>query len=157
MKITNNAFSAANFYHSEKNIQNKRTDNIAEKPVNIEIDSSEIEITKSYDLENITPHETYALADELYQKGEISVYQVATLMIIGFKHEYALTNKPIDHSLQNNKPFNLLQELEDTTSKKANPNLHKKALDEIQDLIDTLLSLPEESLKIKQTSIDISV
>ncbi|WP_428739721.1 hypothetical protein [Sulfurimonas sp.] len=157
MEIKNSTFSATSFYHSETNTQNKNTDNTTEKSINIEVDSTEIEYTKGYDLENITPHETYVLANELYKKGEISVWQLASMMIIGFKHEYSVTNKPLDLSLQNNRPFNLLQELKDTIAGKANPNFHPKILEEMPELIDILLSLPEESLKIKQSSIDISV
>ena len=151
MEIKNSTFSATNYYHSETNTQNKSTDSTTEKSVNIEVASTEVEYTKGYDLENITPHETYVLANELYNKGEISVFQLASMMIIGLKHEYHLTNKPFDASLKNNEPFNLIDDLKEVAHKEIDPKF------ETQNLIDILLALPEESLKIKQTSIDISV
>jgi hypothetical protein len=151
MEITNSTFYAASFYQSDRSTQNKSVNNNTVKTANVEIDSTEIEYTKGYDLENITPHETYALANELYNKEEISVFQLASMMIIGLKHEYSLTNKPFDASLKNNEPFNLMDELENIAHKEIDSRL------ETQNLIDILLSLPEESLKIKQSSIDISV
>ena len=157
MEITNNSFSTTNLYQFDRNTQNKTQNSSNNKTTDIEIDSTEIEYTKGYDLENITPKETYVLANKLYQEEKINVYQLASMMIIGLKHEYSLTNKPYDPSLQNNRPFNLLKELEDTAANKANINFHPKLQKDIEDLIDTLLGLPEESLKISQTSIDISV
>lgn len=158
MEITNTTFKASTFYQTQKNSQNKSAENTTEKSVNIEIDSTEVEYTKGYDLENITPHETYALANELYQKGEINAYQLATMFIVGFTHEYNTSNKPVDHSLQNNKPFNLMKDLNSIAANQfQNHSFHPKIHENIDSLIDTLLSLPQESLKIKQTSIDISV
>jgi hypothetical protein len=158
MEITNTTFKASTFYQTQKNSHNKSAENTTEKSANIEIDSTEVEYTKGYDLENITPHETYALANELYKEGQINVWQLASMMIIGLKHEYHLTNKPIDHSLKNNEPFNLMKDLNSIAANQfQNYSFHPKIHENIDSLIDTLLALPEESLKIKQTSIDISV
>jgi hypothetical protein len=130
-----------------------------EKTVEVSASSVSIETKEEYDFENITPYETYELADKLYQSGEIDVYQVATLMIIGFQQEFNTRNQPIDTNKRDNDPFNLYDELH----KKAlnsfdnksftNPDIQNSATS----LIELLLSLPQESLFIKYSSIDIKV
>lgn len=157
MNTINNTFSAA-YTQTQQFTQNKNDKKNIETSTDIEVDTLNIEYTKGYDLENITPQETYALANDLYENGEINAYQVATMFIVGFKHEFnAQEGQAFDASQRNNKPFNLMQDLNDIASKSTNDNYHPVIHDNIQNLIDILLALPEESLQIKQTSIDISV
>lgn len=69
------------YLQQEKSSVNKNVETTRETNQN----TKEIkENKKVYDFENITPHETYELAHELYESGQIDVFQVSTLMIIGF-------------------------------------------------------------------------
>ena len=60
------------------------------------------------------------------------MYQVATLMIIGFQQEFNTGNKPLDTSNRDNDPFNLYDELNKKASNTdgndfSNPDTQKAA------------------------------
>lgn len=151
---TINTNSLSSYYKPEQSLKNET---IKTKETNQEVDDS-VETKKEYDFKNITPHETYQLADQLYQSGQADVYQVATLMIIGFQQEFNAENKPLDTSNRDNDPFNLYDELNKKASNTdgdnfANPDTQKAA----KSLIELLLEIEEESSSIEPNSVDITV
>ena len=116
----------------------------------------EIEYTKMYDLENITPKETYQLAAGLLENGDISLHDYAGLMAIGSSHEHPPGMKNMSMSNAKESSFNLLKELEAITEGTHDIFIYNHSKD-TRNLLNLLLSLPEASLKIKYSSIDISV
>ena len=158
MNTINNTFTAT-YTQTQQFTQSKSDTKNIGTSTNIEVDTLNIEYTKGYDLENITPQETYALANELYENDEINVYQLANMFIVGFKNEFnAVDGQAFDASQRNNEPFNLMEELNSIASKTMeNHSFHPIIHENIHSLIETLLSLPDESLKIEHKSIDVSV
>jgi len=151
---TINTNSISSYYKQEQSLKNETTKT---KETNQEVDGS-VATKQEYDFKNITPHETYQLADQLYQSGQIDVYQVATLMIIGFQQEFNTGNKPLDTSNRDNDPFNLYDELNKKASNAdgdsfANPDTQKAS----KSLIELLLEIEEGTSALKFNSIDITV
>ena len=146
-------------YSYKKTSVSKVTSEVKEQPQSakqVEITASvlSVEKTTGYDLENITPKETYMLAQELYNAGEISIIEHGHMYFIGFTHEHN-TNMEENNLNHNNAPFNLLTEVDaiasGTYKKSFNFNYQKEA----QDLYNTLLSLPSKKETISALSINI--
>ncbi len=143
----------------DKHITPKEPAQIAEsKSLEITAESLTIETntTFDYDLENITPDETMELAGKLYKSGAISLRNWITLSVTGLNKKFPIENSFTDMP-PDNQPFNLKKELQQIASGTSNhhfayPAAAGKRADE---LLDFLLSLPEETTKIKYTSIDI--
>lgn len=157
MNTINNTLNTT-YTNAQQHTQNKSNQKV-ETSSDIEINSLDIEYTKGYDLENITPKETYALGRELYDKGEIDVYKLASFFIIAVNHEHPPGTLDKNSQNANNTPFNLLKELEEISSGTHEFFIYgnEKHKNDTKDLLALLVSLPEESLKIKQTSINVSV
>ncbi len=150
---TNSNFSSL-YIQQEKNSVNKNVETMQETNQNTkEIKENE----KIYNFENITPHETYELAHELYESGQIDVFQVSTLMIIGFQQEYNAGNKPIDVNNKDNEPFNLYDELDKKISNTNESFSYKDLKDAAINLIELLKSISENPSNINKNSIDISI
>ncbi|XPV69495.1 MAG: hypothetical protein ACNI25_02725 [Halarcobacter sp.] len=152
--INTNSNSSLLYLQQEKSSVNKNVETTQETNQN----TKEIkENKKVYDFENITPHETYELAHELYESGQIDVFQVSTLMIIGFQQEYNTSNKPIDVNNKDNEAFNLFAELDKKISNTNENFSYKDLKDAAINLIELLKSIGENSSNINKNSIDISI
>lgn len=127
------------------------------KPVSFTAESLTIEKTTKYDLENITPQETYELANKLHDEGTIGFFDFAKLMAIGFSIQYPGPYSGPENP--NNEPYNLLNELETIASgtHKSFTNTTQSGRKDIKNLLDILYSLPEEKKLTHITSIDLQI
>ncbi len=70
----------------------------------------------SYDLTNITPKETYELANKLRDEGKINLQgHHLSMVATGFNHQYPPGNP--NKTNPNNHPFNLLEEIKSNNKK----------------------------------------
>lgn len=125
------------------------------KATQVSAGSVSIERGVNYNLKNITPQETYGLAQELYKDESISLDQFIQMQIIGLSHEYS----PDQHNTLSNEPFNLLKEL-DSVASGSHKSLKfdtESSKEDMKSLFELLLSMTEKKEKIQYTSIDITV
>ncbi len=142
-----NSISMASTYSSYQQLSITKnsieTNPLKKKDTNTTITFESISIQEghNYDLTNITPKETYELADKLSKEGKITIQEHLTMMATGFNHQYPPGDP--NKTNPNNDPFNLLEKIK---SKKNN---------DAQNLFKTLSSLqPEiEFLEYKRINI----
>ena len=135
----------------------KTTQSTSSKPTEATVKSNALKESTKYDLENITPQETYELANRLYGEGTIGFLDFAGMMAIGFSHQYPAPSTGQEEA--NNEPYNLLDELEKIASgtHETFTNTTQKDRDEIRNLLVILSSLPGEIDETHGASIDIQV
>lgn len=111
--------------------------------------------TVPYDLETITPQETFALARKLHEEDAIGFLDFAGLMAIGFSHQYP--GPYSDQDEPNDEPFNLWAELEAIASGTHETFTHatKDDRDDVKDLLDVLKSILDGPDQTEIVSIDI--
>lgn len=84
-------------------------------------------LEKGLDLTRIKPEDAYNLAAKLYEDGEIDIYQMAHIFIMGLNHQYPPDTSFDTTPQANNRPFNLLAELAlDFQTFSEKPEMHYK-------------------------------
>lgn len=161
--INSNIFS---FQSQQLNYQKKTDNKILPKEVAQVSDSKSLEVTASslsvekitdYDLENMTPDETYNLAVNLHKSETIPFHDYMTLMAIGLSNQYAQAGRLTD--TPNNQPFNLAKELNQIASGTHDRYTFtsESIRTDAEELLELLLSLPAKTEKVKHTLIDIKL
>lgn len=135
-----------------KTIQKEQDQELVSKSVEITATIYSVEKTEKYDLENITPKETYALGRKLYEEDVIELKDFAILLARGRRHEYP-PNKAGIYLTPNEAPFNLLEELGDVASgkdkkTKPTPAYTRNDYKNLLELLSSLQSTLEKSIDI---------
>lgn len=121
----------------------------------VELSTDNPLLSKDLDLTRIAPEDAYGLAAELYDKGDIDVYQLASIFIAGANHQLppgpggfaAGTPEP------NNDPFNLLAALSQNVirGEKSDPASDTIGQDRRIELLDLLTRYQHEANEARET------
>jgi hypothetical protein len=165
MNMTSINSSTSHFQGYQAVFQNSAANNATDKSDKASTSKSiagtakslNVEKTTKYDLENITPQETYELASKLYDEGTIGFFDFVGMMAVGLSNQYPGPYTGPENP--NNAPYNLLNELETIASgtHKSFTNTKQSDRNDIKDLLDILYSLHEEKKDTHIASIDIKV
>jgi hypothetical protein len=141
-----NRHQQLNIHKQEKNLikpspQTQKNTNTT----TVAIESLSIKKQCGYDLTNITPKETYKLAEKLYKEGSINLDNYTSMMVRGYNHEYPPGQ--VYYSGPDNTPFNLLEEVE----------VKSIQSEDAQDLFNVLSALQTDTLDLQYSSINITI